>query len=86
MVTISEGGVLVGVVVGSYGTRRLGREFRAFAADLRVRGPLYKSPPPVVYNSNGFYGGVNVGYSFGGGRKTTGRFGASCSPFRNPRT
>jgi len=37
----------------------------ASAADLRVRGPVYKSPPPVVYNWTGFYGGVNVGYSWG---------------------
>ena len=37
----------------------------ALAADLRVRGPVYKSPPPVVYNWTGFYGGVNVGYSWG---------------------
>ena len=35
------------------------------AADLPVRGPVYKSPPPVVYNWTGFYGGVNVGYSWG---------------------
>ena len=37
----------------------------ALAADLPVRGPVYKSPPPVVYNWTGFYGGVNVGYSWG---------------------
>ena len=37
----------------------------AGAADLPVRGPIYKSPPPVVYNWTGFYGGVNVGYSWG---------------------
>lgn len=37
----------------------------ALAADLPVRGPVYKSPPPVVYNWTGFYGGVNVGFSWG---------------------
>lgn len=37
----------------------------AGAADLPVRAPVYKSPPPVVYNWTGFYGGVNVGYSWG---------------------
>src|SRR3954462_6604502 len=37
----------------------------AGAADLPVRGPVYKSPPPVIYNWTGFYGGVNVGYSSG---------------------
>ena len=37
----------------------------AGAADLPVRGPVYKSAPPVVYNWTGFYGGVNVGYSWG---------------------
>ena len=37
----------------------------AVAADLPVRGPVYKSPPPVVYSWTGFYGGVNVGYSWG---------------------
>ena len=37
----------------------------ALAADLPVRGPVYKSAPPVVYNWTGFYGGVNVGYSWG---------------------
>ncbi len=37
----------------------------AFAADLPVRGPVYKSPPPVVYSWTGLYGGVNVGYSWG---------------------
>ena len=37
----------------------------AVAADLPVRGPVYKSPPPVVYSWTGLYGGVNVGYSWG---------------------
>lgn len=36
----------------------------ALAADLPVR-PIYKAPPPVVYGWTGFYGGVNVGYSWG---------------------
>ncbi len=36
----------------------------AVAADLPVR-PIYKAPPPIAYNWTGFYGGVNVGYSWG---------------------
>jgi outer membrane immunogenic protein len=37
----------------------------AAAADL-PRGPSpYYYPPPVVYNWNGFYGGLNVGYEWG---------------------
>jgi outer membrane immunogenic protein len=38
----------------------------AFAADLAVR-PIYKAPPPMVpvYSWTGFYGGVNIGYSWG---------------------
>jgi len=38
----------------------------AFAADLRVRpAPVYKAPPPALYNWTGFYWGVNIGYSWG---------------------
>ncbi len=37
----------------------------AVAADLPVRAPIYKSPPPAVYTWTGFYGGVNIGYSWG---------------------
>jgi outer membrane immunogenic protein len=39
----------------------------AMAADLRVKTPVYKAPPPVVaYSWTGFYVGGNVGYSWGG--------------------
>jgi outer membrane immunogenic protein len=38
----------------------------AMAADLRVKAPIYKAPPPVVvYSWAGFYVGGNVGYSWG---------------------
>jgi len=37
----------------------------AAAADL-PRGPApYYPPPPIVYNWNGFYAGLNVGYEWG---------------------
>jgi outer membrane immunogenic protein len=37
----------------------------ALAADLPTR-PVYKAPPPpVTYGWTGFYGGVNLGYSWG---------------------
>ena len=39
---------------------------QALAADLPVRQPIYKAPPPVsLYNWTGFYWGVNIGYSWG---------------------
>jgi outer membrane immunogenic protein len=39
----------------------------AAAADLAVKAPVYKAPPPIVavYNWTGFYIGGNVGYSWG---------------------
>jgi outer membrane immunogenic protein len=39
----------------------------AAAADLAVKAPVYKAPPPIVavYNWTGFYIGANVGYSWG---------------------
>jgi outer membrane immunogenic protein len=38
----------------------------ALAADMPVKAPVYKAPPPVVvYNWTGFYVGVNAGYSWG---------------------
>jgi outer membrane immunogenic protein len=39
----------------------------AMAADLKVKAPIYKAPPPVIaaYNWTGFYVGGNVGYSWG---------------------
>jgi outer membrane immunogenic protein len=38
----------------------------AIAADLPVKAPVYKGPPPVVvYNWTGFYVGANAGYSWG---------------------
>src|SRR5688572_23568374 len=38
----------------------------AFAADMAVRGPAYRAPPPVPYSSwTGYYFGGNIGYSWG---------------------
>jgi outer membrane immunogenic protein len=39
----------------------------AMAADMPVKAPVYKAPPPVVlaYSWTGFYVGANVGYSWG---------------------
>jgi outer membrane immunogenic protein len=34
----------------------------AFAADLAVKGPVYKAPPPAAFSWTGFYIGGNVGY------------------------
>jgi len=37
-----------------------------FAADMPVKAPVYKAPPPVVaYSWTGFYLGGNLGYSWG---------------------
>jgi outer membrane immunogenic protein len=37
----------------------------AFAADLAVKAPVYKAPPPApVYNWTGFYFGANGGYGW----------------------
>ena len=38
----------------------------ALAADLAVKAPAYKAPPPVaVFSWTGFYVGANAGYSWG---------------------
>jgi outer membrane immunogenic protein len=38
----------------------------AIAADLPVKGPVFKAPPPVaVFSWTGFYVGANAGYSWG---------------------
>jgi outer membrane immunogenic protein len=37
----------------------------ASAADLPVKGPVYKAPLFADYNWTGFYVGGNVGYSWG---------------------
>ena len=36
----------------------------AFAADVPVRGPIYKAAPAPVFNWTGFYFGGHVGYGF----------------------
>jgi outer membrane immunogenic protein len=42
-----------------------GFAFTASAADLRAPAPVYKAPPPVLYNWTGWYLGANAGYSWG---------------------
>jgi len=37
----------------------------ASAADMPVKAPVYKAPPPVVDLWTGFYVGANIGYSWG---------------------
>ena len=38
----------------------------ALSADIRVKAPVYRAPPPVVaYNWSGFYVGANAGYAWG---------------------
>jgi len=38
----------------------------ATAADMPVKAPLYRAPPPpLFYNWTGFYVGLNGGYAFG---------------------
>ena len=37
----------------------------AFAADLPVRGPAYRAPPPAYSSWTGYYFGGNIGYSWG---------------------
>src|SRR5262245_23011181 len=63
----------------------------AGAADLAVKAPPYKAPPPVVvYNWSGFYVGANVGGAWGKFDPTTttvfspiGYFAASSVPAVN---
>jgi outer membrane immunogenic protein len=50
----------------------------ALAADMAVRGPVYKAPPAApLFNWTGFYVGGHVGYGWGdaGGLDTDGWFG-----------
>ena len=37
----------------------------ASAADLSVKAPVYKAPPPLVYSWTGFYVGANIGGGWG---------------------
>jgi opacity protein-like surface antigen len=38
----------------------------ALAADIRVKAPIYRAPPPVVaFSWSGFYVGANAGYAWG---------------------
>jgi outer membrane immunogenic protein len=56
--SIPTGIVLAALLAGS-----------AMAADLPVRAPVYKAPPPVaVFSWTGFYVGGNIGYSWGNAR------------------
>ena len=43
----------------------LGMIGAAFAADLPVKAPVYKAPPPLVYSWTGFYVGANIGGGWG---------------------
>ena len=54
----------------------------AFAADLGVKRPVYKAPPPVVvYGWSGFYAGANIGYSWGRARHDWNVFALAVSGF-----
>src|SRR5215468_3297270 len=56
-------GVMKKVLLG--GTLLSVIAFPAVAADMRVKAPLYKAPPPVpVFSWSGCYGGVNAGYAW----------------------
>jgi outer membrane immunogenic protein len=46
--------LLAGVVLGAFVAP-------AMAADMRVKAPILKAPPPVVYNWTGCYLGGNAG-------------------------
>jgi outer membrane immunogenic protein len=48
----------------------------ASAADLAVKAPVYKAPPPVIeiWSWSGFYIGLNGGYSWGRSRTDVGFF------------
>jgi outer membrane immunogenic protein len=43
----------------------------ASASDLPMRAPVYKAPPPPVYNWTGFYIGGNAGYGWGNSDATS---------------
>jgi outer membrane immunogenic protein len=43
----------------------------ALAADLPVRAPTYKAPPPVYYSWSGFYIGGHLGYGWANAHWTT---------------
>jgi outer membrane immunogenic protein len=44
----------------------------ALAADLRVKAPVYKAPPPTpIFSWTGFYVGANAGYSWGDWRPSS---------------
>ncbi len=42
----------------------------ANAADMPVKGPVYKAPPPALYDWSGLYVGVNGGYIWGHATQT----------------
>ena len=52
-------------LVLALGVLALGTSGSALAADMPVKGPVYKAPPVVMYNWTGFYVGINGGYGWG---------------------
>src|SRR5674476_518064 len=52
-------------LVLALGVLALGTSGSALAADMPVKGPVYKAPPVVMYNCTGFYVGINGGYGWG---------------------
>jgi outer membrane immunogenic protein len=56
------GGIMSKRVVGSAAVLALLTGGMAHAADMAAKAPVYKAPPPVIYNWTGFYVGAGFGY------------------------
>jgi outer membrane immunogenic protein len=55
-----------GLALASVVSLGIGGLGAASAADMAVKAPVYKAPPPVaVFGWNGWYAGVNGGYAWG---------------------
>ena len=59
----TAGGIMRKLLLGNIVLVALGAAGSALAADMAVKTPVYKSPPPpvVVDNWTGFYVGLSVG-------------------------